>query len=441
MTQLEINELLSSTNIAISTIERDLVIPQGALNKAKNGVRDLPKKFITPLRDYLSKNGVDVPSVKSPIENPIKSSDQPIKDRIKTIKNVVLEKPNNVVVNEHQKNESEKLKALKLTMDKIDKDYGKGTVRTLGDNPLEECESISTGSISLNRALGVGGIPRGRITEIYGMESSGKTTLTLHVIKEAQKIGLTCAFIDVEHAFDVNYAEAIGVDTDSLVFSQPDNAEQALEVADRLASSGAVGVIILDSVAALVSKSELEGESGDFKMGMIARLLGQSCRKITAPVGRNKVAFIFINQLRVDINIKMGNPNVPCGGKSLKFFSSVRLDVSKSNIKDGEEIIGSSVKIKVVKNKVAPPFRIANFNIFYGEGIDRLGEILDIGVECNIIQQGGAWFTYKEHKFQGREKFIDFLASHDIIADEIESAIYGQSTDNIPVFAPDTSEQ
>ncbi len=318
---------------------------------------------------------------------------------------------------------NEKIKALRSVMEKIDKDYGKGTARTLGDIKLEVVDAIPTGSISLNKAIGVGGIPRGKITEIFGMQSSGKTTITLHIIKEAQKMGISCLFIDVEHAFDVEYANAIGVDTDNLLFLQPDNAEQALEVMDRYISSGAIGLVVLDSVAALVPRVELEGEMGDYKMGVIARLMGQACRKLTSSASRTQTACIFINQLRTDINIKFGNPNVPCGGNSLKFFSSLRLEVSKKEIKDGDEMIGSKVKVKVIKNKVAPPFKIAEFDIFYGEGINRINEIVDMAITEGIIKQSGAWFYYEEHKFQGKDNVLDFIASHEIIAEEIEKIL------------------
>ncbi len=418
----QINELLLSISTPISKIENDLGIPSGVLNKAKNGTRNLPKKFIKPLQDYVNKNSSDVPSVSAPLLQGVISEGQPIKDRISTMKKAVTEKK--VIFNENSKDKAEKDKALKACMDKINKDFGEGTVRLLGDNPLEKVDAISTGSISLNMALGVGGIPRGRITEIMGMESSGKTTITLHIIKEAQMMGLKCLFIDVEHAFDVDYAEAIGVDIDELVFVQPNSAEEALEVADRHVCSGAIQVVILDSVAALVPKSELEGEMGDSKIGLIARLMGQACRKMTGTIGLNKVAFIFINQLRIDINMKFGDPRVPAGGNALKFFSSVRLMVSKRDIKDGEERLGSKVAVKVIKNKVSPPFKVAEFDIMYGEGIDTLGEIVDLAVKFKIIEQGGAWFKYGDTmKCQGREKVYDFLLSHDIIREEIEEKI------------------
>lgn len=318
---------------------------------------------------------------------------------------------------------TDKEKALRTVMDKMNKDFGKGTARTLGEIGIEKVDAISTGSIALDRAIGVGGVPRGKITEIYGMQSSGKTTLCLHIIREAQKMGLKCLFIDVEHAFDVDYADAIGVDTENLLFIQPDSAEQALEIMDRYISSGGIGVAILDSVAALVPKSELEGEIGDAKVGLIARLMGQACRKLTGSSNRTQTACIFINQLRTDISIRYGNPNVPTGGNALKFFSSLRLDVSKTNLKDGDEMTGSRVKVKVVKNKVAPPFKVAEFDIYYGEGIDKVSELVDIAITDGVIQQGGAWLTYKEHKMQGKENFAEFLKEHEVILEEIQTII------------------
>src|SRR6267142_193852 len=287
----------------------------------------------------------------------------------------------------------EKLKALKLTMDKIDKDFGKGSVMMMNERNQDPMEVISTGSIGLDMALGVGGIPKGRVVEIYGPESSGKTTLATHIIAEAQKKGGMCAIIDAEHAFDSAYAQKLGVDIDNLLISQPDYGEQALEIADRLILSGALDVVVIDSVAALVPKSELEGEMGDSKMGLHARLMSQALRKLTATISKTNTICIFINQLREKIGVMFGNPETTTGGNALKFYASVRLDIRRIGaIKSGEEVIGSETRVKVVKNKVAPPFRIAEFEILYGEGISRNGEIIEIGVAQNLIEKSGAWY-------------------------------------------------
>jgi recombination protein RecA len=320
---------------------------------------------------------------------------------------------------------SEKLKALKLTMDKIDKDFGKGSVMMMNERPQEPMDVVSTGSIGLDSALGIGGLPRGRVVEIYGPESSGKTTLATHVIAEAQKKGGMCAIIDAEHAFDSSYAQKLGVDIDNLLISQPDYGEQALEIADRLILSGALDVVVIDSVAALVPKGELEGEMGDSKMGLQARLMSQALRKLTATISKTNTICIFINQLREKIGVMFGNPETTTGGNALKFYASVRLDIRRmSQIKDGEEAIGNRVKVKVVKNKVAPPFRNAEFDIVFGEGISKIGEILDMGVEMGVVQKSGSWFSYNGDKLgQGREAVKTLLHDNTALADELEAKI------------------
>jgi recombination protein RecA len=320
---------------------------------------------------------------------------------------------------------SEKLKALKLTMDKIDKDFGKGSVMMMNERGEQQIEVVSTGSIGLDAALGIGGLPRGRVIEIYGPESSGKTTIATHVIAEAQKKGGMCAIIDAEHAFDSAYAQKLGVDIDNLLISQPDYGEQALEIADRLILSGALDVVVIDSVAALVPKGELEGEMGDSKMGLQARLMSQALRKLTATISKTNTICIFINQLREKIGVMFGNPETTTGGNALKFYASVRLDIRRmSQIKDGEEAIGNRVKVKVVKNKVAAPFRTAEFDIVFGEGISKIGEILDMGVEMNIVQKSGSWFSYNGDKLgQGREAVKGLLHDNPQLADELETKI------------------
>lgn len=320
---------------------------------------------------------------------------------------------------------NEKLKALQLTMDKIKKDFGKGAVMMMNERADRQMEVISTGSIGLDSALGIGGLPRGRVVEIYGPESSGKTTIAIHVIAEAQKKGGICAIIDAEHAFDVTYAKRLGVDIDSLLISQPDFGEQALEIADRLILSGAVDVVVIDSVAALVPKGELEGEMGDSKMGLQARLMSQALRKLTATIGKTNSCCIFINQLREKIGIMFGNPETTTGGNALKFYSSVRLDIRRmSQIKDGDGAVGNRVKVKVVKNKVAPPFRRAEFDIIFGQGISKIGEIIDLGVEYDILQKSGSWFSYDGNKLgQGREAVRQLLIDNPEMAAEVEAKI------------------
>lgn len=321
--------------------------------------------------------------------------------------------------------DKEKLQALKLTLDKLDKAYGKGTVMKLGDSTEVEADVVSTGSLGLDVALGIGGLPRGRIVEIYGPESSGKTTLTLHVIAEVQKKGGIAAFIDAEHAFDKGYAEKLGVDIDNLLISQPDSGEQALDIAEHLIRSGAVDICVIDSVAALVPRGELEGEMGDSKMGLQARLMSQALRKLTGTISKTGCICIFINQLREKIGVMFGNPETTTGGNALKFYASVRLDIRRiGQLKDKEELTGNRTKVKVVKNKVAPPFRTCEFDILYGEGISKVGEIIDLGSELDILQKSGSWYSYEGTKLgQGREGVKDILRDNPEMCDEIEKKI------------------
>ncbi len=319
----------------------------------------------------------------------------------------------------------EKQKALQLTLDKLEKTYGKGTIMKLGDNAIDNVESISTGSIGLDAALGIGGIPKGRVIEIYGPESSGKTTLAMHAIAESQKKGGIAAFIDAEHAFDRFYGQKLGMDIANLLISQPDNGEQALEIADNLIRSGAIDILVIDSVAALTPRSEIEGEMGDSKMGLQARLMSQALRKLTASISKTRCCCIFINQLREKIGIMFGNPETTTGGNALKFYASVRLDIRKlSQIKEGDVVMGNRVKVKVVKNKIAPPFRTAEFDLIYGEGISKVGEIVDMGVDFNIIKKSGSWFSYGDTKLaQGRDAVKKLLADNPELSDELEVKI------------------
>ncbi len=320
---------------------------------------------------------------------------------------------------------SHKDKALKLTLDKLDKQYGKGTVMKLGESPTVEVDVISTGSIALDAALGIGGLPRGRVVEIYGPESSGKTTLTLHAIAETQRQGGIAAFIDAEHAFDKHYAKALGVDTDELLIAQPDCGEQALDIAEHLIRSGAIDICVIDSVAALVPRSELEGEMGDSKMGLQARLMSQALRKLTGTINKTGCTCIFINQLREKIGIMFGNPETTTGGNALKFYSSVRLDIRRiGQIKSSDSVVGNKTRVKVVKNKVAPPFQIAEFEILYGQGISKTGEILDLGVHFGHVQKSGSWYAYQDTKLgQGKEASRQLLEDHPELAEEIEALI------------------
>ena len=336
---------------------------------------------------------------------------------------LILEKPKKEKMSKESNMNNEKLKALKLTIDKIDKDFGKGSVMMMNEKGVHEIEAISTGSIGLDTALGIGGIPKGRVIEIYGPESSGKTTIATHIIAEAQKKGGICAIIDAEHAFDSVYAQKLGVDVDNLLISQPDYGEQALEIADRLILSGALDVVVIDSVAALVPKGELEGEMGDSKMGLQARLMSQALRKLTATISKTNTICIFINQLREKIGVMFGNPETTTGGNALKFYASVRLDIRRmSQIKDGEEAIGNRVKVKVVKNKVAPPFKAAEFDIIFGEGISKTGEIIDMGVDMAIIQKSGSWYSYNGDKLgQGRDAVKSLIMDNPEMSAEIEA--------------------
>ncbi len=330
------------------------------------------------------------------------------------------------------KQQTEKQKALQLTVDRLEKTYGKGAIMRLGDKQVVDADTISTGSLSLDIALGIGGFPRGRVVEIYGPESSGKTTLAIHAIAECQKKGGIAAFIDAEHAFDRFYAESLGVDTENLLISQPDNGEQALEITENLIRSGAIDIIVIDSVAALVPRAEIEGEMGDSKVGLQARLMSQAMRKLTGTIGRTGCCCIFINQLREKIGVMFGNPETTTGGNALKFYSSMRLDIRRSGsaIKDRENnVVGNTVKVKIVKNKLAPPFRVAIFDIMYGQGISKEGEILDLGVDLNIIKKSGSWFSYGGTKVaQGREAAKQFMLDNPEVASEIETKIKNKIT-------------
>ena len=338
------------------------------------------------------------------------------------------------------KENSEKLKALQLTVDRLEKTYGKGAIMRLGDQKVVDAETISTGSLGLDIALGINGFPRGRVIEIFGPESSGKTTLAIHAIAECQKKGGIAAFIDAEHAFDRFYAEKLGVDTENLLISQPDNGEQALEIAENLIRSGAIDIIVIDSVAALVPRAEIEGEMGDSKMGLQARLMSQAMRKLTGTIGRTGCCCIFINQLREKIGVMFGNPETTTGGNALKFYASMRLDIRRSGaaIKDREgNVVGNTTKVKVVKNKLAPPFRIAMFDIMYGEGISKAGEIVDLGVDLEILKKSGSWFSYQTTKIaQGREAAKQFMLDNPEVAAEIESAIKAKITGTETVEEP-----
>ena len=353
--------------------------------------------------------------------------------KIKMKKQKTEQKPEQMADNK------EKLKALQMTLDKLEKTYGKGTIMKLGDSVIEPLEAISTGSLGLDIALGINGLPKGRVIEIYGPDSSGKTTLALHAIAESQKKGGVAAFIDAEHAFDKFYAKKLGVDVENLLISQPDNGEQALEIADNLIRSGAIDIIVIDSVAALVPRSEIEGEMGDSKMGLHARLMSQALRKLTGTISKTGCCCIFINQLREKIGVMFGNPETTTGGNALKFYASVRLDIRRTGqIKDGDEVIGNRVKVKVVKNKVAPPFRIAEFDVMYGKGISKSGEIVDIGVDFEIVKKAGSWFSYGDTKLgQGRDAVKQLIEDNPELAEELEGKIKAiLSKVDLPTEAP-----
>ena len=358
-----------------------------------------------------------------------------------------MTKANLKVVDDKKMDSSEKTKALDVAMGQIEQTYGKGSIMKLGQRSVMDVEAISTGSLSLDVALGIGGLPKGRIVEIYGPESSGKTTLALHVIAEAQKMGENCAFIDAEHALDPAYAKKLGVNIDELIISQPDTGEQALEITDSLVRSKAISVLVVDSVAALTPKAEIEGEMGDAHMGLQARLMSQALRKLTGSVSKSNCMVIFINQIRMKIGVMFGSPETTAGGNALKFYSSCRLDIRRIGaIKDKDEIIGNQTRVKVVKNKVAPPFRVVEFDIMYGEGISKLGELIDLGVKVGAIEKSGAWFSYKGNKIgQGRENSKIFLKDNLDIAKEIEATIRGQSEDMSEQIGentePETSEE
>ncbi len=393
---------LKAIKISAKKAEEDLSFSNGLLGKAAKGNSELSDEKFKQLQDYFKeKTNVQ--------EAPVPKT------------KMVVSKSGNLTL----KPSDEKMKQLRLTMDKLDKDFGKGSVMLLGEKPDEKVQSISTGSLGVDRCLGIGGLPKGRVVEIYGPESSGKTTLAIHTIAQAQKEGGLCAFIDAEHAFDKEYAKSLGVNIDDLFISQPDYGEQALEIADRIIESGALSVVVIDSVAALVPKSELEGEMGDSKMGLHARLMSQALRKMTASVSKNGTILIFINQLRDKIGVMFGNPETTTGGNALKFYASIRLDIRRiGQLKDGEEVYGNRTRVKVVKNKVAPPFRTCEFDIVYGKGIDNTGELVDAAVELNIIQKSGSWFSYKSEQLgQGKDSIKQLLNDHDELKAEIEAKV------------------
>lgn len=412
-----------------SKVESDLNFSNGLLGKAKNGLTNLSDEKFKSLEEYYklkseygqgikNKQPASMPENKNVPESQSPPSDTEIEEMPET----------QLVVTEtgiKEKPSLERNKKIDECMAKINKDFGEGTIMRLGDMPTQKMDVVSTGSLLLDEATGIGGLPRGRFVEIYGPESSGKTTITLHIIAQAQKLGLNCAFVDAEHAFDPEYANALGINVDDLMVSQPDYGEQALEIVDRCIMTGAFGVVVIDSVAALTPKAEIEGEMGDSKMGLHARLMSQACRKLVGAVSKTNTLCIFINQIRMKIGLVMGNPEVVPGGQALKFYSSIRLEVRKSSqLKDGEVSIGNLTKVKVVKNKCAPPFKTAEFDIIYGKGIDRLGELIDLAVEKGVIEKSGSWYSYKTAKLgQGRYAVRQILEDNTEMAAEIESKL------------------
>lgn len=415
MTKQELIENLKKLNdegIKKAKIEQDLEMPSNCLSRfmSKEDGSLMADKWVEPLVGYVRQHSNPSYETQVSEDEPL----EPTKTRLVIEKEGLKERPTETT--------SAKLQAV---MDKINKDFGENTIMRLGDRPIRPIETISTGSIGLDKALGIGGLPRGRIVEIYGPESGGKTTIALHVIAEAQKIGLKCLLIDAEYAFDPEYAAALGVDVNSLRTCQPDYGEQGLEAADRSIVSGEFGVVVIDSVAALIPKGELEGEHGESKMGLHARLMSQACRKMTGSIGKTNTLCIFINQIRNKIGVVYGNPEVTTGGMALQFYASVRLDVRvTAKIKDGEDLIGNRIKVKITKNKCSPPYKIAEFDIMYGEGINRRGEVLDIAVEKGIIKKAGSWYAYGEEKLgQGREYVIQLFKDNPTFFKEIEDAI------------------
>lgn len=414
--QQEIFKELELLGHKFSNIERELEMPQNYLSRFKNPDNKLPEKWFEPLKKYIEKYKLAAAEKETVAIAPEIKESEPSLPPTKLVvdANGIKEKPMDF-------DQAEKLKIAKETNAKINKDFGAGSIMFLGDEPMASIETIPTGVLSLDRALGIGGLPRGRIVEIYGPESSGKTTLALHVIAEAQKMGLLCTLIDVEHAFDPEYAESLGIKLENLNVSQPDYGEQALEIADRSILTGAYGVLVIDSVAALTPKSEIEGEMGESKIGLQARLMSQACRKMTSTISKTNTLCIFINQLRNKIGVVYGSPEVTTGGMALQFYSSVRLDVRRiAQLKDGDDIFGNRVKIKIVKNKCAPPFKSTEVDIIYGKGIDKLSDLVELAVEAKIIQKSGSWYSYNEGKLgQGKDNVCALLKDNEEMLKEI----------------------